>query len=196
ASISGSVELLRSAETASEEDRALMTIVHREIQRLNTLIGDLLDYANPRPKQIVEFDLATLIGEILQVAKGDRAFEAVEVASAPMPSLPLMNGDPAKLRQVVWNLLRNASDAASAGGKHVRASASIDGALVTIEVADDGPGIPLDQLTRVFDPFYTTKHKGTGLGLATCHAIIAEHGGRIDVESEPGNTRFLVRLPR
>jgi two-component system sensor histidine kinase PilS (NtrC family) len=173
-----------------------MAIVHREIQRLNELIGDLLDYANPRPSQPVEFDLAVLVRETLQVSRADPALAAVEASVAAGAPLPV-HADPSKLRQVVWNLVRNAADAADAGGKHVRVEARAAGAgEVTITVEDDGPGIPADKLARIFDPFFTTKQKGTGLGLATCHAIVAEHGGRIDVESEVGKgTKVVVRLP-
>ncbi|MBA3457216.1 MAG: ATP-binding protein [Deltaproteobacteria bacterium] len=196
ASISGSIELLKQAPQSSEEDRTLMTIVHREITRLNVLIGDLLDYANPRPQQTVDFDLGVLIDETLQVARGDQAFANVEVASEVSRPLPI-NADPSKLRQVLWNLLRNAADAAAAGGKHVTITARDERSGVTVTVADDGAGIGRQHIARIFDPFYTTKSKGTGLGLATCHTIIAEHGGRIDVESEVGaGTKMVVRLPR
>ncbi len=195
ASISGSIELLQAAPQVSEDDRTLMTIVHREIQRLNVLIGDLLDYANPRPSQPVELDLGIMVKETVQVARADHTFSAVELTCETPADALKITADPAKLRQVLWNLLRNASDAAAAGGKHVRveARATDDGA--TIAVTDDGAGIPKDKLARIFDPFFTTKQKGTGLGLATCHAIITEHGGRIDVESEPGKgTTMTVRL--
>ena len=196
AAISGSIELLRQGPQASEDDRTLMAIVHREIQRLNVLIGDLLDYAKPRALQPVDFDLATLIDETLQVARGDQAFADVDLASDI--SRPLrIHADPAKLRQVLWNLLRNAADAAIGGGKHVRVSADGDHVETAITVRDDGPGITPEQLGQIFDPFFTTKSKGTGLGLATCHAIITEHGGRIDVESELGKgTKMVVRIPR
>ncbi len=195
ASISGSIELLRQSPQASEDDRTLMTIVHREIQRLNALIGDLLDYANPRAKQVVDFDLASLVEETVQVARGDQNFADVEIVAVVDDPLRV-HADPAKLRQVVWNLVRNAADAASGGGKHVRVEARRDGAGATITVSDDGPGIPDAMLGRIFDPFVTTKEKGTGLGLATCHTIVAEHGGRIDVESTVGaGARFIVRLP-
>ncbi len=196
AAISGSIELLRAAPTASEDDRALMAIVHREIYRLNALIDDLLDYANPRPSQSVTFDLGVLVEETAQVARADQAFEAIELAVDVARPLSV-HGDPAKLRQVLWNLVRNARDAATTGGRHVRvaARASEAGDLMVV-VADDGPGIPADQLGKIFDPFFTTKRAGTGLGLATCHAIVAEHGGRIDVESEVGvGTTMTVRLP-
>ena len=194
ASISGSIELLRQA-PATDEDRTLMAIVHREVQRLNELIGDLLDYANPRPSQPVEFDLGVLVRETLQVSRGDPAFADVETSASVDEPLAVL-ADPAKLRQVVWNLLRNAADAAAAGGKHVRVEArrALDQATITVE--DDGPGIAPDQLSRIFDPFFTTKKKGTGLGLATCHAIIAEHGGQIDLASEVGKgTKMVVRIP-
>jgi two-component system sensor histidine kinase PilS (NtrC family) len=195
ASISGSIELLRQSPQTSDDDRQLMTIVHREVQRLNALIGDLLDYANPRAKQPVDFDLGTLVEETVQVARGDKNFADVEVTASAEHPLPI-HADPAKLRQVVWNLIRNAADAASTGGKHVRVEArkTTDGATVLVE--DDGPGIPENLVGRIFDPFVTTKQKGTGLGLATCHTIVTEHGGRIDVETEVGKgTKMIVRIP-
>jgi two-component system, NtrC family, sensor histidine kinase PilS len=195
ASISGSIELLRASPQASEDDRTLMTIVQREVQRLNVLIGDLLDYANPRAKQTVDFDLASLVEETVQVARGDQNFSDVELTASAAGPLPV-HADPAKLRQVVWNLVRNAADAASSGGKHVRVTARKVAAGVQITVEDDGTGIPESLLGRIFDPFVTTKEKGTGLGLATCHSIVTEHGGRIDVESELGKgTKMIVTIP-
>jgi two-component system sensor histidine kinase PilS (NtrC family) len=196
AAISGSIELLRQSPQASEEDRALMSIVHREVQRLNVLIGDLLDYANPRPKQTVDFDLGSLVKETVQVARGDQNFADIELAVTVDEPLPV-HADPAKLRQVVWNLVRNAAEAAESGGKHVHVEArrAADGGA-TVTVGDDGPGIPEQLLGHIFDPFVTTKQKGTGLGLATCHAIVAEHGGRIDVETVPGKgTKMVVSIP-
>jgi two-component system sensor histidine kinase PilS (NtrC family) len=196
AAISGSIELLRQSPQTSEDDRALMSIVHREVQRLNVLIGDLLDYANPRPKQTVDFDLASLVKEIVQVARGDQNFADVELAVSVDEPLAV-HADPAKLRQVVWNLVRNAADAAMSGGKHVHVEArraADGGAMLT--VGDDGPGIPDHLLGRIFDPFVSTKQKGTGLGLATCLAIVTEHGGRIDVETAPGKgTKMVVSIP-
>jgi two-component system sensor histidine kinase PilS (NtrC family) len=195
ASISGSIQLLKAA-PASDEDRALMDIVNREIDRLNVLIGDLLDYANPRPSHFVDFDVDVLVRETLQVAGGDSAFADIEVTSNVAGPLPV-RGDSSKLRQVMWNLLRNAAEAAAAGGKHVSVSAFLEEDDVVIVVGDDGPGIPTDQIGRIFDPFFTTKEKGTGLGLATSHAVIAEHGGSIDVQSSVGTgTQMMVTLPR
>ncbi|HSD90825.1 MAG TPA: ATP-binding protein [Kofleriaceae bacterium] len=195
ASISGSIELLRQSPQASEDDRTLMSIVQREVQRLNNLIGDLLDYANPRAKQTVDFDLGSLVEETVQVARGDQNFADVELTATVDQPLAV-HADPAKLRQVVWNLVRNAADAASTGGKHVRVEARRVDEGVRIVVEDDGTGIPEQLVGRIFDPFVTTKQKGTGLGLATCHAIVTEHGGRIDVETEVGKgTKMIVIVP-
>jgi two-component system sensor histidine kinase PilS (NtrC family) len=195
ASISGSIELLSKSPQASDDDRTLMSIVHREIQRLNVLIGDVLDYASPRPLQRVDFDLGVLVEEVLQVARGNGDLAEVELTSQ-LDSPLRVHGDPAKLRQVLWNLVRNAAEAALGGGKHVRVKALTADGGVRIVVSDDGNGIPKEMLARVFEPFFTTKPRGYGLGLATCHAVVAEHGGRIDVESETGKgTRMVVTLP-
>ena len=195
ASISGSIELLQAAPQATEDDRTLMQIVNREIQRLNVLIGDLLDYANPRPSEPVDFDLGGLVEETLRVARADAAF--AEITLTCETDRPLaMRADPAKLRQVVWNLVRNARDAAAIGGKHVAVTARLRDGKAVIEIRDDGPGIAKELVARIFDPFVTTKQQGTGLGLATTHAVVAEHGGRIDVETELGHgTAMIVTLP-
>ncbi len=197
ASISGSIELLGQAPRASEEDKALMAIVLREIDRLNALVGELLDYANPRPPELVEFDLGELLAETLQVLRQDRSWGGVRVV-AELPSERLVVvADPAKLRQVAWNLVRNATEAIVGGVGQVVVRAHADGEQVVVEVEDDGPGIPADQLARIFDPFFTTKKRGTGLGLATCHGIVAEHGGTLAVDSTPGRgSRFVMTLPR
>jgi signal transduction histidine kinase len=175
-----------------------MAIVVREIDRLNALINDLLDYANPRPREPAELDVATLVSETVQVFRQDPARADVDVVTIlPPTGSVVISADPAKLRQVVWNLVRNAADAAGAGEGHVVVSATALDDAVEITVTDDGPGIGADALPRIFDPFFTTKKKGTGLGLATCQSVIAEHGGTIEAESEPGKgTRFVVRLPR
>jgi two-component system, NtrC family, sensor histidine kinase PilS len=196
ASISGSIELLRQAPQVSEDDRSLMTIVTREIERLNALITDLLDYANPRPLQPSVFDLAILLQETMQMAQQDRG----EVELTLEVNHPLqISADASKLRQVLWNLVHNARDAARERGRHVTVRAHAHPQIagwIEIIVADDGPGMAPELQRRIFDPFFTTKRKGTGLGLATCHIIVADHRGRIDVESTVGTgTLIHVILP-
>ena len=101
---------------------------------------------------------------------------------------------------MLHNLVQNARDAALEahpdGGGSVRVSLEDTGADVRIRIEDDGPGIASDQIERIFDPYVSDKEGGTGLGLSISHRIVSEHGGRIEVDSRPGKTAFVVVLPR
>ena len=198
ASISGSIELLRNDPKDPADREALMGIVTREVGRLDTLIAELLDYTNPRPRELVRFDLTELASETLKVFSQDSQFQGVTVRiSKSSDTRPLeVVADPAKLRQVLWNLLRNAAEAARTGGGHVVVELARSQDQALIDVVDDGPGIPDDAVGRVFDPFFTTRSGGTGLGLAIVRNIVTEHGGGIDVDTELGKgTTFSVRIP-
>lgn len=194
ASISGSIELLRSTDGADRN--ALMEIVTREVERLDALIADLLDYTNPRPRETVKFDLVELTEETLRVFAQDKSVEGVEL-ELRKPKGPIeLIADPAKLRQVLWNLLRNAAAAARDGGGHVTVTLLLAEAHAHIDLVDDGPGIPADAVRRIFDPFFTTRSGGTGLGLAIVQSLIGEHSGEIDVLTAVGKgTTFALRLP-
>lgn len=194
ASISGSIELLRAAPQvdAGDDSGALMDIVTREVDRLNALITDLLDYTNPQPRALVGFDLAGLARETVQVFVQDRSVEGVRVTCEGLAALEIV-ADPGRIRQVLWNLLRNAGEAARS---RLVVRVGRRDAMAVVEVCDDGPGIEPEHLERVFDPFFTTKHQGSGLGLATCHSIAREHGGNIHAENQPGGgCRFVLALP-
>ncbi len=198
ASISGSIELLHQMPQADEDSRALMNIVMREIDRLNGLLTDLLDYANPRSLDLQTIDLAGLVRDTVGVFSQDRSLGgvAIELASADALAPIEMTGDAAKLRQVLWNLLRNAAEAAAQGGGHVTVEVLPGQREVTIRVTDDGPGIPREHTSRVFEPFFTTKARGTGLGLATVHSLVTDHKGSIRFDNpDEGGTCFEVRLP-
>jgi len=194
AAISGSIELLQT--TDGDDRAALMTIVTREVDRLDKLIADLLDFTNPRPRESVTFDLIELARETLRMFHQDKTIHGVDVALNVTDQPIRLVADPAKLRQVLWNLLRNAAAAARDGGGHVEVRLQRTPTHAHIDVADDGPGIPDDALRRVFDPFFSTRSDGTGLGLAIVQSLIAEHDGEIDVRTSVGEgTTFVVRLP-
>jgi two-component system sensor histidine kinase PilS (NtrC family) len=196
ASISGSIELLRSGAEDPADSAALMDIVTREVGRLDSLISELLEYTNPRPRQAVRFDLVELIRETLRVFSQDKKVEGVSVELETRDQPIHVTADPAKLRQVLWNLLRNAVEAARAGGGTVAVELSRSQEQALIDISDDGPGIAGDAVARIFEPFYTTRSGGTGLGLAIVRNIVSDHGGDIDVETEVGRgSRFSVSLP-
>jgi two-component system sensor histidine kinase PilS (NtrC family) len=208
AAISGSVELLRGGRAEADRER-LMGIVLREIGRLDALIRDFLQYARPAPPKLAPVALPALLEEVAQMlATAVPPGAELELEADP---LACALADATQLRQVLWNLARNACDALEGPGV-IRLSAARVGspqgrapgdrkrpreeaAAVEIVVSDTGRGIPLADLERIFDPFYTTKPDGTGLGLPTVHRIVESHGGTLEVESQPGATRFRVRLP-
>jgi two-component system sensor histidine kinase PilS (NtrC family) len=209
AAISGSVELLRSGD--DEDGGKLMDIVLREIGRLDALIRDFLQYARPAAPKLSPVALPPLLDEVARMLENSLPPGARLERQAEPSAVAL--ADPTQLRQVIWNLARNALEALEGEGV-VRLSASrVSGApqdaaadgrkrgaegtrSVEIIVADTGRGIALADLERIFDPFYTTKPDGTGLGLPTVHRIVESHGGTLQVESQPGaGACFRVRLP-
>jgi two-component system sensor histidine kinase PilS (NtrC family) len=197
ASISGSIELLRKTPQLDPDSGALMEIVLREVERLNRLITDLLDYARPRPRVPVPLELGGLLDETVRVFAQDRTAPGVTARYVP----PAEGGevqvvaDPGQVRQVLWNLLRNAAEAMPDGGEVVVALRRGDG-HAEFDVVDTGQGIAPSDQERLFEPFFTTKTRGSGLGLAMVHRIVTEHGGSVSVDSSPGRgARFSVRLP-
>jgi signal transduction histidine kinase len=177
---------------------ALETVstVESEIERLSRLVGDFLAFAKPQPLHLAATDLCGLIGEVvglLQVeANAARIVVLLDLAT-DVGSVPV---DRERMRQVLHNLLRNAIEALNgkSGTIRVRAHPEPRAARVCVEIEDDGPGFPTD--SPVFDAFYTTKEGGTGLGLAIVHRIVSEHGGTVQVKSEPGSTCFRLTLPQ
>jgi two-component system sensor histidine kinase PilS (NtrC family) len=193
ASISGSIELLRSSPPGGDERKALMDIVTREVDRLEKLIRELLDYTNPRAPTKAPLDLASAIRDTASAFHNDRAVAELEVEVSGCDREVPVDADPEKLRQVLWNLLRNAAEAAES---RVEVALELEADRAIVEIADDGAGISDADLERIFDPFFTTKEGGTGLGLAIVHNIVGEHGGVIRARNrEAGGAIFRVELP-
>jgi two-component system sensor histidine kinase PilS (NtrC family) len=194
AAISGSIELLKSSPPGGADNQKLMSIVICEVDRLNQMIADLLAYARPRPLDLQDVDLLGLLDETVRVFQQDRSQSNISVRLEPEPGC-IARVDPNQIRQVAWNLLRNAAEAMPEGG-NLAVRLFHDAGGVGFEVADSGRGITVEDMERVFDPFFTTKDSGTGLGLATVHRIVEDHKGRIEVDSAVGKgTRVRVWLP-
>ena len=193
ASISGSIEMLKTTPGADADSRQLMDIAVREVDRLNRLITDLLDYARPHKEERRRLDLGEHAGEIVRAFEQERR-EKITVA-VDVPAGVIVEAAPGQLRQVLWNLIRNAADAMSTSGGEITIRLGTDGSRAVLAIRDQGPGIPPDRIDRLFEPFYSTKTGGTGLGLATVARIVTDHGGTVDVSSEPGQgATFTVLL--
>jgi len=208
ASVSGSLELLRDSPELAEEDLRLIDIAVREVDRLATLVTNLLEYARPRPLVRMKLDMMELAREVASAYAQDPAFAKLDVHITGPAGGCLVDADAAQLRQVLWNLYRNAAEvtlgvknAENAKGSfevHVERCADDDPPGLTVTVTDHGAGIPAEDQSHIFEPFFTTKDGGTGLGLAIVHRIVEDHDGTIEVESPlpdgPG-TRFGLWLP-
>lgn len=178
-------------------------VIVREVDRLNAIVEDLLAFASPKPVQLAPCNLNRVLEEALALEAARLEAAGVSVTRLYDPGLPPVLGDPPRLHQVFLNLFRNAAEAMPGGGalavrtRFERLSARLGGRSAAVaEVADTGSGVPPDHLTHLFNPFFTTKARGTGLGLAVSLRIVEDHGGAIEVEADAGHgTSFAVILP-
>ena len=203
-SMCASIDVLKVALDPPQPMRRLMDNVVREGERLNNLITDFLGFARPRELMRREIDLSVLCEELVDLWRHDAELGRCEIVLDAAPDVRAMV-DPDLLRQVLWNLARNAAQAMlpraadrAEGASIGRITISTRGSppIAEVTVTDDGPGVAPDLLKRIFDPFFTTKDRGTGLGLAIVQAIVEVHGGAILASSTLGHgTEMVVRMP-
>jgi two-component system NtrC family sensor kinase len=165
------------------------------IGRIAELVGNLKDFSRLDRGKVAQVDLHEGIDSTLRIAQHQIGKREVKKAYGQIPRVTC---SPSQINQVLLNLVVNAAQATPEAGGQVAIRTSLrDPKHVAIDVADNGHGIPAEVLPRIFDPFFTTKDvgKGTGLGLAICYKIVEDHGGKLEVQSRPGATRFTVVLP-
>jgi two-component system sensor histidine kinase PilS (NtrC family) len=196
AAIAGSVQVLRSSEQLSPQEKRLMSIILKESERLNQTIAEFLRFVKPHERRELEFDIAASLVETLELLSNSAEMgERHRVTWSIDPSSFIVTGDPDQIRQVFWNLARNAIQAMPAGGA-LRVTSAVEESSFVIRFADEGRGMSERELRSLFEPFRTSASTGTGLGMAISYRIIQEHGGRITVESLPGaGTTITVTLP-
>jgi len=179
-----------------EKSQTKLKIIADEVLRLEKLILELKDVYRPQELVFEQVDINPLMKEIYSLSKED-CKKAKIVLALKTPKDPLwVNGDPGKLKQVFLNLVKNAMEAMEKGGT-LTIQAKPLGNLVEISIIDNGPGIPKKDRDKLFTPFFTTKRRGTGLGLSVSKKIIDEHpGGRLELDSEEGKgTLVKISLP-
>jgi two-component system NtrC family sensor kinase len=188
--------LLQGAEPDDPKTKMLEKI-ERQTFRAAKIVNGLLNLARPAQVDSGPVDLNAVINDVLSLLEHQLRTSRIQVRKELAPVTPLVQAIEYKLQQVFLNLFMNARDAMPRGGwLTIVTRGAPDGA--TIEVGDTGSGIPADQLSRIYDPFFTTKEigKGTGLGLSITYGIVQEHGGAITCDSAIGQgTRFTLTLP-
>jgi two-component system sensor histidine kinase PilS (NtrC family) len=199
ASISGSVQLLGAGfKPQQEEEQQLMRIVLREIDRLNNLITEFLDFVRPDVLRDDPIELNSLIRDVTEMLKYNKTLRADTVLDLDLQAAVEISGNRDKLKQALLNIVINAYQSMNDTSKEAKVSIrtfSRDN-KVTLKIKDFGCGIDEVGLRRMFEPFHTTKPKGTGLGLAVTHKIIESHHGHIEVESAKGvGTEFTLEFP-
>jgi two-component system sensor histidine kinase PilS (NtrC family) len=194
AAISGCAELLE--DDVSEEDKRLIRVIRSESARLADIVSELLDYTRPRELVRTNVELGRALVELADSFRADPTNASIElVVTVPKQPVPV-ELDISQLTQVLWNLVRNGAQAMDGEGRLEVELEAVDD-HVHMHVRDFGNGIEAAAIGKIFEPFYSTKSGGTGIGLALVHRIVEEHGGVIRVKSKVGEgTVFTVKLPR
>jgi signal transduction histidine kinase len=195
ASIEGAAEIVDES-SGPEEIREFRGIILKECRRLNGLLTSLLDFARPRAPELREANVDRVFDSVIELAAHAAGKTGVRITKEIAPKLPSLVCDSEQLRQVMLNLVINATQAMPRGGTIVL-SAGPHESGVEIRVRDEGSGIPETDLDKIFNPFFTTKKEGTGLGLSVVHQIVTQHGGSVSAQRNPdGGMTFRLLFPR
>lgn len=196
-SIKGAAQYLLT-EVEQEEQRKLLEVITEEANRLNHVVSQFLDYARPFQMDMQPASINNVIEKTISLVEANNIARNTHIQLELHPHLPLVPMDQEQIHRVVMNIALNAIEAMQEGGTLTVRTSKIQGGYgdaVGISIRDTGNGIPRETLRQIFTPFFTTKERGTGLGLAVCRKIIMNHGGKIRVKSIPGKgTIFYIRL--
>ena len=196
-SIKGAAQYLSG--DANAENQKMLNVIIEEVDRLNSAVSQFLDYARPYTLNLKPQSLDPLIERAIALIQANHASENVKIESELALDLPLVHIDAEQMMQVILNISINAIQAMPEGGVLSFRTARVEneeGGAIALSIRDTGQGIGPEELKKIFKPFFTTKKRGVGLGLALCQRIVRRHGGRIRVKSIPGQgSIFYIRLP-
>jgi PAS domain S-box-containing protein len=193
--IRASVQLLEDAHCDQQRILDAAAVIKQEIDRLDRVIKALLDFGRPSTPTLVRTDVNDVLNDVVLFTTRFAKQSAVRIIVDQCDDIPTVVADPDQLKQVFLNLVTNAVQAMEELGGEITIVTRSDGDYVQVEFRDTGPGIAAEDLTKVFDPFFTKRAGGTGLGLTIVHRIIDEHDGHIEVSSSAAGTTFVVSIP-
>ncbi|CAM5781996.1 ATP-binding protein [Brevibacillus borstelensis] len=192
--IYGFIQLLQQRLPEEERDRHYLPLILQEIERVNHIVTELLMLSKPSEPNYREVSLTEVLHSILPLMKGEAALHGIEIVDL-LEKDTRLEVDVEQLKQILLNLMKNSIEAMKHGGSLCIGSKVID-STVQIRVADTGSGIPPEHLVRIFDPFFSLKEEGTGLGLPISRRMVENHGGSMQIFSEPGKgTEIVISLP-
>jgi signal transduction histidine kinase len=193
ASLSGSIQLLKEDTPPGSHEDKLFQIILRETERLKQITNDIRLFAKPSKTNAVQVDITKAIEDVVALFLNTPEWTQKSQIDTKLEKNLFVTIDPDHLKQILWNLIKNAAESIDANGKISIRMSSPRNKRIYLTIRDNGNGIDPEKAKHIFDPFYTTKPEGTGLGLSIIHRIIDTYDGMIDFESIPGNgTLFTI----
>jgi len=193
--VSMAVQQLRDAFTGDSPWAKHIEVIIRNTERINFLITELLNCARPPKLNIRPHDIHKILESILDSIKTKIASQRIVVSKQFNSQMPSINVDKEQIERVFLNVMINSLESMSNGG-NMTITTEMEGDFLVVKIRDTGEGIPEEDIIRIFDPFFSTKPSGVGLGLSTTYGVVVSHGGTIDVESERNRgTLFVISLP-
>lgn len=197
-SIKGAIQIIKDKATPERDKTEFAGIIEKEVDRLDNVVRDYLSFSKPAPIKFTETNLGAVIDSVIKQLSFQCREKNVSIVFNP-ENIPNINGDNDKLHQLFLNILLNSLQAMPSGGKieiACRTLADDLNPLLELKISDSGTGIAPENISKIFDPFFSTKTQGTGLGLATAKGIVTDHGGNIRVQSKLGRgTEFYITFP-
>ena len=196
-SLKGFLQYFQRKLPLNDQDKAYLSVMMNEVDRLNTVVSNLLEFARPKEPVFEDAQIADMLDHVLTLLHRDCEAKRLRLFREWPDALPLLRLDHDQITQVLLNILLNAIQATEPGDEiHVSAAILNEMNMLEIAARDTGVGIAADDLPHIFDPFFSTKKQGNGLGLAIAHTIIEQHRGEMLVDSERGRgSTFRIRLP-
>jgi two-component system sensor histidine kinase HydH len=172
-----------------------LQIIRGELHRLESIVDHFLRLAGPSELDVESVEVARIVSHVSDLLRPEAAAREIQITTQVEPALPLIRADPVRLTQALMNLVINAMQAVERQGK-IEVSANQVEAAILVKVTDSGPGIPQEKLASIFDPYFTTKSEGSGLGLWIAQQIATAHGGSIQAQNgTSGGAVFAMVLP-
>jgi two-component system, NtrC family, nitrogen regulation sensor histidine kinase GlnL len=205
--VKGAAQLLAMELPSESELQEYTRVMIREVERINTIIEELMDLGSPRPTEMGEVNLSKILGDIILLQQEAARGKNIAFTLIVDPSIPPILGDEGLLTRLFLNLVKNAREALDYEGEvkvqskissdfHLNSPGGRPSPMVIVKVSDNGKGIAAEEMDRIFTPYFTTKIKGSGLGLAISQKIVEDHRGLMKISSTPGEgTEVTVSLP-
>ena len=188
-------DLGKLAPQMREQLASRLEIIHGELHRLEGIVERFLRLAGPAGVDLEPVEIRKVLSHVCELLRPEAAAREIQIVSRVEGTLPRVLADPVRLTQALLNVAINAIQAVDRKGR-VEVTATVAEGQVCVAVSDNGPGIPPDKLPSIFDPYFTTKSEGSGLGLWIAQQIVTAHGGSLQAQNQPGGGAVLtMRLP-